>query len=86
MICSTLLTWREVVVLESAYRASQRNHLENVANVLDRQLQFSVDKLLFLRNGMYEALVTPLDFADLHDAVAQFCATARQKFLATRAR
>ncbi|HCR9768615.1 TPA: cellulose biosynthesis regulator YedQ [Citrobacter koseri] len=80
MICSTLLTWREVVVLESAYRASQRNHLENVANVLDRQLQFSVDKLLFLRNGMYEALVTPLDFADLHDAVAQFAQLRGKSF------
>lgn len=44
---STLLTWREVVVLEDAYISSQRNHLETVATSLDRQLQFSVDKLLF---------------------------------------
>lgn len=47
LIFSTLLTWREVVVLEDAYISSQRNHLETVASALDRQLQFSVDKLLF---------------------------------------
>ena len=52
LIFSTLLTWREVVVLEDAYISSQRNHLENVANALDKQLQYNVDKLLFLRNGI----------------------------------
>lgn len=31
LLFSTLLTWREVVVLEDAYISSQRNHLENVA-------------------------------------------------------
>lgn len=72
MIFSTLLTWREVVVLEDAYISSQRNHLENVANALDKQLQVNVDKLLFLRNGMHEALVTPLGFSALRDAVTQF--------------
>lgn len=44
---STLLTWREVVVLEDAYISSQRNHLENVANALDKHLQYNVDKLIF---------------------------------------
>lgn len=72
MIFSTLLTWREVVVLEEAYISSQRNHLENVANALDKQLQFNVDKLLLLRNGMHEALETPLDFSVLQDAVTRF--------------
>lgn len=72
MIFSTLLTWREVVVLEDAYISSQRNHLENVANALDKQLQFNVDKLLFLRDGMHEALVTPLGFSVLKDAVTHF--------------
>lgn len=43
LLCSTLLTWREVVVLEDAYISSQRNHLENVANALDKQLQYNVD-------------------------------------------
>lgn len=72
LIFSTLLTWREVVVLEDAYISSQRNHLENVANVLDKQLQYNVDKLIFLRNGMREALVAPLDFTSMRNAVIEF--------------
>lgn len=47
LLFSTLLTWREVVVLEDAYISSQRNHLENVANALDKHLQDNVDKLIF---------------------------------------
>ncbi|MDU1027457.1 MAG: cellulose biosynthesis regulator YedQ, partial [Leclercia adecarboxylata] len=54
LIVSTLLTWREAVVLEDAYAATQHTHLENVVNSLDRQLQFSVEKLLFFRNGMQD--------------------------------
>lgn len=42
-----LAHWREVVVLEDAYISSQRNHLENVANALDKHLQYNVDKLIF---------------------------------------
>lgn len=80
MIFSTLLTWREVVVLEDAYISSQQNHLDSVANVLDRQLQFNVDKLIFLRNGMHDALLTPLDFAILHGAVTQFEQLRKQRF------
>lgn len=72
LIFSTLLTWREVVVLEDAYISSQRNHLETVANALDRQLQFSVDKMLFFRHSMGDALQTPLAFGVLHDAVLRF--------------
>lgn len=72
LLFSTLLTWREVVVLEDAYISSQRNHLENVANALDKHLQYNVDKLIFLRNGMREALVAPLDFTSLRDAVTEF--------------
>ena len=41
LLFSTLLTWREVVVLEDAYISSQRNHLENVANALDKHLQYN---------------------------------------------
>jgi diguanylate cyclase (GGDEF)-like protein len=74
LVFSTLLTWREVVVLEDAYISSQRNHLETVANSLDRQLQFSVDKMLFFRNSMGDALQTPLAFGVLHDAARRFAA------------
>lgn len=72
LIFSTLLTWREVVVLEDAYISSQRNHLATVASALDRQLQFSVDKMLFFRHSMRDALETPLAFGVLHDAVKRF--------------
>ncbi len=61
-----------MVVLEDAYISSQRNHLENVANALDKHLQYNVDKLIFLRNGMREALVAPLDFTSLRNAVTEF--------------
>ncbi len=67
-----MLTWREVVVLEDAYISSQRNHLENVANALDKHLQSNVEKPIFLRNGMREALVAPLDFTSLRNAVTKF--------------
>lgn len=72
LIFSTLLTWREVVVLEEAYISSQRNHLETVASSLDRQLQFGVDKALFFRNSMRDALHKPLAFDVLHEAVVRF--------------
>lgn len=72
LVFSTLLTWREVVVLEGAYVSSQRNHLETVATALDRQLQFSVDKLLFFRHSMRDALQVPLVFGVLHEAVQRF--------------
>ncbi|EJX4510154.1 cellulose biosynthesis regulator diguanylate cyclase DgcQ [Salmonella enterica] len=72
MLFSTLLTWREVIMLKDAYAASQRNHLGSIANALDRQLQFNMDRLLFLRNGMHEALVAPLTFSALQSAVTQF--------------
>ncbi|HFZ8993048.1 TPA: cellulose biosynthesis regulator diguanylate cyclase DgcQ [Citrobacter freundii] len=79
MIFSTLLAWREIIVLEQAYQSSQRHHLESVGNVLDRQLQFGVEKLLFLRNGMNEALVTPLRFTVLRDAAAQFASLRTER-------
>ncbi|MEL2242190.1 cellulose biosynthesis regulator diguanylate cyclase DgcQ [Leclercia adecarboxylata] len=72
LIFSTLLTWREAVVLEDAYAASQKNHLETVVNSLDRQLEFSVEKLLFFRNGMRDALETPLASTVLHNTVSHF--------------
>lgn len=79
LLFSTLLTWREVVVLEDAYISSQRNHLENVANALDKHLQYNVDKLIFLRNGMREALVAPLDFISLRNAVTDRTASRRSR-------
>lgn len=69
---STLLTWREIIVLEDAYISSQRNNLKNVANDMDAQLQFNTDRLLFFRNGMQSALQIPLAFEILRTAEQQF--------------
>lgn len=69
---STLLTWRETIVLEDAYISSQRNNLKNVANDMDAQLQFNTDRLLFFRNGMQSALQVPLVFEVLRTAEQQF--------------
>ena len=69
---STLLTWRETIVLEDAYISSQRNNLKNVANDMDAQLQFNTDRLLFFRNGMQSALQVPLAFEVLRNAEQQF--------------
>ncbi|WP_342324723.1 cellulose biosynthesis regulator diguanylate cyclase DgcQ [Kosakonia sp. BYX6] len=61
MVFSTMLTWREVIVLEGAYGASQRSALANVSNALDMQMQVGIDRLLFFRHTMQAALQTPLD-------------------------
>lgn len=53
---STLLIWREVMVLEGAYVTNQRNNLENVADELDSLLLFNIDRMVFFRNGMQSAL------------------------------
>lgn len=69
---STILTWREIIVLEDAYISSQRNSLESVAHELDGQLQFNVDRLRFYRNGMQSALETPLSLDVLRNAEEDF--------------
>ncbi len=72
LLFSTLLTWREVVVLEDAYISSQRNTLENVAHEFNNQLQVNIDRLVFYRNGMRAALYTPLAFEVLRQAGDEF--------------
>lgn len=72
MVCSTILTWREVIVLQGAYVASQRSELENVSNALDMQMQSGVDRLLFFRNGMQAAMQTPLGFKILNNVQQEF--------------
>ncbi len=59
LLFSTLLMWREAVVLEGAYATSQRNQLNSIATSLDRQLQHNIDELLFFRNAMQSALADP---------------------------
>lgn len=69
---ATLLTWREVAVLESAYVSSQHNSLSNVAHVFDTRLQFSVDNMKFFRISMQSAMQTPLAFEVLRNARDEF--------------
>ncbi|KNC09757.1 diguanylate cyclase [Klebsiella sp. RIT-PI-d] len=72
LICSSFLTWREVAVLEDSYINSQRNRLESVSHGMDMQLQFNMDRLFFLRNGMQAALKTPLQLQSTYNARRQF--------------
>lgn len=72
LVCSTVLTWREVMVMEEAYVVSQRNALDNVSNMLDRQMQVGVDRLLFFRNAMQSAVQTPLAFDVLRNIQGEF--------------
>lgn len=69
---STLLIWREVMVLEGAYVTNQRNNLENVSHEMDSLLQFNIDRIVFFRNGMQSALETPLDFEILRNAEQEY--------------
>lgn len=79
-VFSTILTWREVVVLEGAYVANQRNSLNNVATLLDRQLQHNVDNLLFYRNTMHYALQTPISTDRTRKSLADFDLLRTQPF------
>lgn len=77
LISSTLLTWREAVVLEDAYAASQQTTLDKAASALDRQLQTGVNLLLFYRNSLQTAMQTPLAFDVLNNVQHDF-STVRQ--------
>lgn len=72
MVCSTVLTWREVIVLENAYKTSQRSALENVSNALDMQMQVGIERLLFFRHTMQAALQTPLELNILRKRQGEF--------------
>lgn len=75
-LCSTLLTWREIVVLENGWTASQENRIQSIAAALDRHLQYSVDKLQFYRAAMQHSLTSPLANKRTDAALSAF---ARQR-------
>lgn len=77
---STVLTWREAVVLEGAYVANQRNSLDSVATLLDRQLQHNIDNLLFYRNSMLYALQSPISTDKTRKTLADFDSLRTQPF------
>ena len=78
LVSSTLLTWREVVVLEDAYVASQRNTLDKVSSALDRQMEIGVNALLFFRNAMQAAVQTPLASGVLENVQVEFAQQRQQ--------
>ncbi|WP_312209156.1 cellulose biosynthesis regulator diguanylate cyclase DgcQ [Pseudescherichia sp.] len=80
LVSSTLLTWREVVVLEDAYVASQRNTLDKVSSALDRQMEIGVNALLFFRNAMRAAVQTPLASGVLENVQVEFAQQRQQPF------
>lgn len=79
-IFSTVLTWREAVVLEGAYVANQRNSLDSVATLLDRHLQHNIDNLLFYRNAMSNALQSPISTDRTRKSLAEFDLLRTQPF------
>lgn len=80
LVSSTLLTWREVVVLEDAYVASQRNTLDKVSSALDRQMEIGVNALLFFRNAMRAAVQTPLASEVLKNVQVEFAEQRQHPF------
>lgn len=77
---STVLTWREAMVLEGAYVANQRNSLDSIATLLDRQLQHNIDNLLFYRNAMQYALQSPISTDRTRKSLADFDLLRTQPF------
>lgn len=71
-IFSTLLTWREVVILQDAWISSQRNQLDTIATSMDRNLQYNVDKLQFYRAGMRYTMHNLLEGPETDATIAAF--------------
>lgn len=71
-VFSTMLTWREAAVVKDAYVANQRNSLDNIGTALDRQLQYSIDNLLFYRNTILYALQSPISTDKSREALSAF--------------
>ncbi|WP_105582585.1 cellulose biosynthesis regulator diguanylate cyclase DgcQ [Cronobacter turicensis] len=78
-IFSTLLTWREGVILQDAFISSQRNQLDSIATAMDRNLQYSVDKLLFYRAGMRYAMHNLLEGPQTDAVMAGFNADRHKR-------
>lgn len=72
LFLATVLTWREVAVLEDAYVARQQNSLANVARAFDAHLQLSIDDMRFYHGSMPEAMGAPLPFEALRHAQNDF--------------
>ncbi|HKS35521.1 MAG TPA: cellulose biosynthesis regulator diguanylate cyclase DgcQ [Enterobacteriaceae bacterium] len=72
LLLSTVLTWREVAVLEDAYVTRQQNSLANVARAFDARMQHSIDDMRIYHDSMPEAINAPLPFEALRHAKNDF--------------
>lgn len=72
LLLSTVLTWREVAVLEDAYVTGQQTSLLNVARAFDAHMQLSIDDIRIYHDSMPEAINAPLPFEALRHAKNDF--------------
>lgn len=69
---STLLTWREALVLKSSYETTERAWLVQAANGLEFQLKQSIDEMYFFRNMLRHVLSAPLETDKSREALHAF--------------
>ncbi|WP_455813163.1 cellulose biosynthesis regulator diguanylate cyclase DgcQ [Pseudomonas graminis] len=69
---STLLTWREALVLKSSYETTERAWLVQAASGLEHQLQQSIDEMYFFRNMLRHVLSAPLETDKSREALNSF--------------
>lgn len=72
LLLSTVLTWREVAVLEDAYVTRQQSSLATVARAFDARMQLSIDDIRIYHDSMPEAIGAPLPFEALRHAKNDF--------------
>lgn len=71
-VFSTLLTWREALVLNTSYKTTQRAWLVQAASGIEHRLQQSIDEMYFFRNMLRHALGDPLETDKSREALNTF--------------
>jgi diguanylate cyclase (GGDEF)-like protein len=72
LLFSTVLTWREALILKETYETDRQLTLSTAVANLERQFQYSLDSLLFYRNMLQYALANPLDSDNSRKAIHLF--------------
>lgn len=72
LLFSTVLTWREALILKETYETDRQLDLSAAVVGLERQFQYSLDSLLFYRNMLQYALANPLDSDNSRNAIQLF--------------
>ena len=71
-LIATTLTWREALILKETYEITQRDQLNTVSSIIDRQGQRSVDELIFFRNMLQNAIQNPVRNNTIQQQLAGF--------------